>query len=174
MWKRLTNRTHKQVLPSYYEKTLNQNTNIHIQFNPLKKQEIPTPMEINYYYPMEIDYTYYFSLRTGKKEWIDYFGIIMRKNQQIYSNIEQMYLEDQNKLDRIAESFVSGTLHEKLSQIYSPYLKKYDSFQKQWIPAQVYSREKDDITYIIIGKFHSTGHAKLILNKMEVFMENFP
>ena len=52
------------------------------------------------------------------------------------------------------------------AQVYSR--GKYGGFQ---VP-NVYSSEKDDITYIIIGRFHSTRHAKLILNKMEVFMEN--
>ena len=127
-------------------------------YNPLKKQEILP----------KLDKELTKRIRVKRKQWIDYFGIVLRKKYQIYSNIESEYLEHQNKLDSIAESFFSGDLNEKIYKIYSDYLKEYKGFQ---IP-NFYFLEKDDITYIIIGIFRFARRAKLILKKMALVIEN--
>jgi len=139
--------SNKQVLPSYYR-----------NYNPLKKQGILP----------KLDKELAKIIRIKRKQWIDYFGIVVRKKYQIYSNIESEYLEDQDKLDSIAESFFSGDLNEKIYKIYSAYLKECKGFQ---IP-NFYFLEKDEITYIIIGIFRFARRAKLILKKMALVIEN--
>jgi len=146
-WKPISKKERESILPSYYR-----------GYNPLKKQEILP----------KLDKELTKRIRVRRKQWIDYFGIVLRKKYQIYSNIESEYLEDQNKLDSIAESFFSGDLNEKIYKIYSDYLKEYKGFR---IP-NFYFLEKDDITYIIIGIFRFARRAKLILKKMALVIEN--
>ncbi|MGB5912145.1 MAG: zinc ribbon domain-containing protein [Promethearchaeia archaeon] len=103
-----------------------------------------------------------------RNQWIDYFGIVFKRKCQIYSNIESEYLEDQNKLDSVSESFFSGVLNERIYEIYSPFLKKCEGSQ---IP-KFYFLEKDEMTYIIIGVFLGSTTYNLVLRKMESFIEN--
>ena len=107
-----------------------------------------------------------------KKQWIDYFGIIFKGKEQVYSNIDLAYLEVEDKVDYIAESFFSGNLNQKILDIYSPFIEKCN-FPRRWeqplsLP-KCFSLEKGDLTFIIIGVL---SNSNLILRKIAFFIKN--
>lgn len=114
-----------------------------------------------------------------KRQWIDYFGIIFKEKDQIYTNIEFEYLNAHNRLDEIAERFFGGTLDEKLFNTYNKYSNvpdKYDDVGKGvadldfQIPKSYFIKKKK-ITYILIGVLLEPTN-NLILGKIALFIEN--
>ena len=114
-----------------------------------------------------------------KKQWIDYFGVVFKEKDQIYTNIELKYLNTQNQLDEIAERFFDGTLEEKLFDTYNKYSNVPDKYEdvgkgitnRDFQIPKSYFLKKKKITYIIIGVLLEPT-SDLILGRIALFIEN--
>ncbi|GAG33191.1 unnamed protein product [marine sediment metagenome] len=114
-----------------------------------------------------------------KRQWIDYFGVVSKEKDQIYTNIELEYLNTQNRLDKIAERFFGGTLDEKLFTIYNKYSKvpdKYEDVGKGIVDGDFhlpksFFLKKTHTTYLIIGVLLEPT-SDLILGRIALFIEN--